>query len=1070
VGRGKEYGLPFTRSSTDATGSRFLSTEVADCDAAGNNCVAKRSTYLRYEQEPPAGCVGFAPGCYDSNRRVKSQRIVYHDDSNRYADTDHSAFDGLGHYRTTTTGGNFPSGNVRATTTNYNPGVGTLNLDANGNILPGFTMLGSSAPWVLETYTEATQTESGVTAKQQFCFDASTGFLLRQRTYKSGTSPGTKDVVQVFTQSAGNRIREQSYGGDVQTLSTSTALCSLTLPTDAYRVDHTYQYGALATSQYRFANGTAMSFKLVENTIDFSTGLVSASRDLSGGLLTAYEYDAMGRLTWTKPPTGHGSWVEHAYTRATSSSALANVHTRFRANGSKTGTIVAEEKVWFDALGKVWKEEKLLPSSTWSTRETLYDGMGHKKSVSEWGNTGKKTQFLNYDAFGRPTRIRPPDGSTHDVTLAYTGDRVITRNVKVGTTWTGTAVAETTFSTTERYDRQGRLYQLLEASGVNNATTTTTYGYDVGNRLKSVSMPSQSRTFNYDTRGFLTSEVHPETGTITYGNYDARGHAGTRSTGAASLAYTYDRAERLIQVQETAPVNRTLKSWTYSTANSGSNYRNGKVLYATRNNYVAIGATPFKVSFQETFTYAGRDGRVSQRVLSQYTNDGAVSESFTQSWTYDVLGNVISLGYPDCTLAPCTSSPRTVSNTYTKGFLTGVTGFASSLTYHPNLQVNQVTNANGVVTTYAMDPNHMARPASIATTAGWSTGAYAYAYDGAGNVTRIGNGRFLYDGVSRLVEGVTVITPADSTTTRTQTVGYDLYGNIQSITTNGAVVSTPTNTANRLTSSGTFYDAAGSMTSWNWGATFQYDALGLLWHYTSGAEDWLLHVHRRRRARLGLPHRRLRQLLGHPRPRRQGAARVLDPRRMDRRPRLRLPRRQAARRGHPPGHPPLPPRPPRLGPPGHQRQRRPGRLPRLLPLRPRSHHPRPGQQGADAVHRPRARSPEHHGRHQLGRRRPRLHACQVLQHARGEVHECGSRAELGAQGAAELEPVWVCAGESDQVCRSRWYDRTERPLHHPAPPAGYPRRRCGHAWCHSARNRGYPVPGESQRSKLLTRS
>jgi hypothetical protein len=38
--------------------------------------------------------------------------------------------------------------------------------------------------------------------------------------------------------------------------------------------------------------------------------------------------------------------------------------------------------------------------------------------------------------------------------------------------------------------------------------------------------------------------------------------------------------------------------------------------------------------------------------------------------------------------------------------------------------------------------------------------------------------------------------------------------------------------------SGTFYDAAGSMTSWNWGATFQYDALGLLWHYTSGAEDW----------------------------------------------------------------------------------------------------------------------------------------------------------------------------------------------------------------------------------------
>jgi RHS repeat-associated protein len=578
----------------------------------------------------------------------------------------------------------------------------------------------------------------------------------------------------------------------------------------------------------------------------------------------------MGRLTWTKPPTGHGSWVEHAYTRATSSSALANVHTRYRANGSKTGTIVAEEKVWFDALGKVWKEEKLLPSSTWTTRETLYDGMGHKKSVSEWGNTGKKTQFLNYDAFGRPTRIRPPDGSTHDVTLAYTGDRVITRNVKVGTTWTGTAVAETTFSTTERYDRQGRLYQLLEASGVNNATTTTTYGYDVGNRLKSVSMPSQSRTFNYDTRGFLTSEVHPETGTITYGNYDARGHAGTRSTGAASLAYTYDRAERLIQVQETAPVNRTLKSWTYSTANSSSNYRNGKVLYATRNNYVAIGATPFKVSFQETFTYAGRDGRVSQRVLTQATNDGAVSESFTQSWTYDVLGNVISLGYPDCTLAPCTSSPRTVSSTYTKGFLTGVTGFASSLTYHPNQQVNQVTNANGVVTTYAMDPNHMARPASIATTAGWSTGAYAY--DGAGNVTRIRQ--------RTLPLRRRLPTPPGRHRHHPRRLHHHPHPDRRL----RPLRQHPVDHHQRRGGEHPHqHRQPPQLPCWlrrrgqpplleRRQLPVRRPRPPLALHLRS--RGLALHVHRRRRARLGLPHRRLGQLLGHPRPRRQGAARV----------------------------------------------------------------------------------------------------------------------------------------------------------------------------------------------------
>ena len=59
----------------------------------------------------------------------------------------------------------------------------------------------------------------------------------------------------------------------------------------------------------------------------------------------------------------------------------------------------------------------------WNVRETRYNDRGDRESVSELGSPGPGglTQFLDYDPFGRPGTIRPPDGTDHDVALAYTG-------------------------------------------------------------------------------------------------------------------------------------------------------------------------------------------------------------------------------------------------------------------------------------------------------------------------------------------------------------------------------------------------------------------------------------------------------------------------------------------------------------------------------------------------------------------------------------------------------------------------------------------------------------------------
>ncbi len=841
-----ELGLPFTRFQS--SGGRFLSTQTEDCDAAGANCVLKRSTYVSYEMDPIAP-LGYL-GSINRNRRLAGDRTVYHDDGGVISENTYSSFDGLGHYRQGASGGTFGAGDVRTVFTNYNPGVGTFP--------SAFTMLATTAPWVLGTSTYEDVSEGGVTARVETCFDAATGFLRRSRTLKNGTVASSTDVVSLFTPDArGHVAREQHYGGDVQAVGTG-ALCTFGLPaTDQFRLDHTYQNGSLATSRWVDGAGTALSFTSVQRTIDLRTGMVASSTD-AAGLTTDYEYDAMGRLTWSKPASGHGGWTESVYTRATGATALATLQIRRRGNGSKTAAVLAESLARFDGFGRLWREEELMPAGVWAVRETLYNALGWRASVSEiqTGNPNRRSEFLNYDPFGRPGIIRPADGSGHDVTLTYAGARSITSTFKVGTTFNaGTGnVDKTTVTTIGEFDRQGRTWKVTEPGGPNGELVTTRYEYDVGSRLSRVcALPvsgvcGQERIFTYDRRGFLTSERLPEkgaagNGTVSYSGYNALGKTGRTIDGPSDLTYNYDRAGRLTLIRETGGTQRPLKDYVYGTTSAGGNWKNGQLEKASRYNYRLLGTIEYTGKLEEIYTYAGSDGRISRRDTNFLIN-GTLSDSFFQTFTYTPLGEHASLGYPQC--VGCNApAARTVSFTNTNGRLTAVPGFASAITYHPNGLYNQITHANGVVVTQANDPNSMLRPASInarlGTTTLWNTGTYSY--DGAGNVLKMGTAWFEYWKGSRVKTG-TLFSGATGTGTQLQQrYTYDGQGNMTSVTTQvgtatGTLRNTPTSaTTNRLTAGAT-YDASGSMTSWN-GATYKYDALGQLERMTNGTEDWV---------------------------------------------------------------------------------------------------------------------------------------------------------------------------------------------------------------------------------------
>ncbi|HEX2162490.1 MAG TPA: RHS repeat-associated core domain-containing protein, partial [Thermoanaerobaculia bacterium] len=843
AGDGWQYGLPIHQTTTDGQG-RFLSREIFD------GLVKVRSTYLRYEHDALPSSTD--PSLwYATNRRVASEKTVYHDDGNRFSEVTHSQFDGLGHYRRSVTSGNFDSGNARTAHTEFNPARGVyLNGGAAGST---HTPWPTSSPWVLGTFTETWQQEGGATAKQQYCFEAATGFLQRKRVL-AGASPGPWDLLTVSTRDAsGNVLREQSYGGDVQALGTG-ALCSLALPGDQFRVDHTYQAGSRATSRWFNLNGTPLPFYSLQLAIDTSTGLPTSAWDVSG-LRTDFEYDAMGRLTWEKPEPGHGAWTQYTYFNATPT-AEAAVRI-LRRDGSKSGALLARSRIHFDAMGRVAEERVFDSTGTWRGKRTTWNSMGWKHSVSEIGS-GHATVFESYDPFGRPGTIVPPDGATHQVDLSYEGAREVRRVTRYNT-------ANTLSTTTERYDRQGRLYQVVEPSGAGNGNVTTSYGYDVGGRLAAVFTTDgaagtfQGRDFVYDHRGLLLRERHPEKGTsgngwVRYLGYDALGNPGRKidavgaSTATAGaeidLTFTYDRASRLTHQYAKGVIFKTFE---YGAANGAGDRRLGRLWKANRYNYVFLGPNPYTVRIEEVYTHGGPAGAVTARTTQAHLNGGAI-EGFTQGWAYDQLGNVTTLTYPRCIAANCngaSTTSRTVGFAYTNGWLTSVPGYAHSISYHPNGMVHQVVHGDGTTYTQAADPSGMRRPASytVANTATgtpmWQSGAYAY--DGSGNVTAIGSATYTYDAVSRLVNGTVFTGPLASGSLLTQNATYDAYGNLTALAsgpgTSPPVIQYLTNpSTNRLTAHP--YDNSGAMTGWS-GHVYDREDLGLIWKTTAAGQSYV---------------------------------------------------------------------------------------------------------------------------------------------------------------------------------------------------------------------------------------
>lgn len=535
--------------------ARRLSTEQFDGE------VLERTTYVTY---------GYPVSVSLGNPTVMGETTVYNfhnsasscDGEACYVDTDRPAadYDGFGHLRKSVTTSNF--GPTRTTFTNYTP---------------------DETNWILNTYDFSWVQENGTTARQEVEFDAK-GVLQWRRTL-ADTKPTNDqivsqaiDLLEITCRNAAGYVTAEKFLFAGAGTTRTDAPCAATPELNEYQIDHvwTMSSGVPATHTARY-NGTTTY--IADEDLDANTGLVSKSRD-AADVLTVFDYDPMGRLILEKP-AGRASTIYEYPT--------ANELKVFRKTEDGT-TVLKSARFEFDAFGRLVHEYLDMPNGEESRRDTTWNIVGWKLTVSELGDSDVLPGSLpvtttSFDAFGRPETVRAPD--TSQTTFAYTGARTVARTTQIATA----PDVPTPSTTTETYDAHGRLIAVREPSGAATleepagAPVTTSYTYDGSNRLRTVTTDTQTREFTYDGRGFLTKEDHPEANATSY-THDARGKVlskAVENAAAFDLAFEYDSAERLRFVKGKDPVTsafRVLKEFRFGTENTAGNRVAGKLSHA----------------------------------------------------------------------------------------------------------------------------------------------------------------------------------------------------------------------------------------------------------------------------------------------------------------------------------------------------------------------------------------------------------------------------------------------------------------------------------------------------------
>lgn len=484
-------------------------------------------------------------------------------------------------------------------------------------------------------------------------------------------------------------------------------------------------------------------------------GNVTAETD-GNGRTTYYGYDGLNRITSIDFPAGNR--VAIGYSAASRSITRGSL----------------SETTSYDSFGRVASVNRGGIARTYAV-----DPLGRITFTSDPDSSAGQT--YRYDTLNRLGEIRNADGSTQ--AISYGAGSKTVRN-------------ERGFSTTYSYRAYGDPDKTFLMQ-VSTPESSASVRYERNNLdlITSATQDIWTRSFVYNSNGYLVSATHPETGTTTFGR-DAAGNMTSKSTGAVGATmYSYDGQNRLTALNY--PGGAGSVTHTYDRRNrllkTSSPAATRAFTYDANGNITKEELDADAMSWRAEYGYNGND----QLTSVTYPRSGTVV-----TYSVDVLGR-----------------PTTIS------------GYVNSVSYWPSGQTRTIAYANSTQSEYGQ--NSRLWPNSFATS---RFGSYfnraAYTYDDVGNLTRIidstddSYSRTLgYDAIDRL----TSVSFGGSS----GVIAYNGTGNITRQTFGAEQLNYQYDGSNKLsalnatpsTLSSTFsYDTLGNITS-SWGRNFTYDAV-----------------------------------------------------------------------------------------------------------------------------------------------------------------------------------------------------------------------------------------------------
>lgn len=382
------------------------------------------------------------------------------------------------------------------------------------------------------------------------------------------------------------------------------------------------------------------------------------------GRRTDLTYDAFGRLT--------AVWLPN------------------RAKSSTTASMVFSYLLSKTAPSVVATQE-LLPSGTYKTSTTLFDGLLRQRQVQTPSASGVGRVLLDttYDKRGNVATQDGPyaddssapsntlfepdvtnlasrtittyDGADRPIQASFVADNA--EKWKTQTIYGGNAVTVIPpaggTTTTQMIDARGKVSELRQFHGA--AATgdydSTRYTYTPDDQLETVTNADGTVwRYTYDLRGRQIKAEDPDKGTSTSTYDDADRLVSTTNAKNQSLYYSYDVLDRKTAVRKDSPTGDVLASWVYDTLGKGlltsstrtvggSDYVSSITGYDAMDQptgtRVVIPASEGKLAgtYNTTTTY-NPDGTVKKAKLP--TTPGLPDE--TVEMTYDSVGNPLRMG------------------------------------------------------------------------------------------------------------------------------------------------------------------------------------------------------------------------------------------------------------------------------------------------------------------------------------------------------------------------------------------------------------------------------------------